>query len=30
MENSMNPIIEILKEHNISDEKISELFQTLT
>ncbi|AVV85280.1 DUF2999 family protein [Shewanella putrefaciens] len=26
----MNPIIAILKEHNISDAKINELFQTLT
>lgn len=26
----MNPIIAILKEHNVSDAKISELFQTLT
>ena len=26
----MNPIIAMLKEHNISDEKINELFQTLT
>ena len=26
----MNPIIQMLKEQNISDEKISELFQTLT
>lgn len=26
----MNPIIQILKELNISDEKISELFQALT
>ena len=26
----MNPIIAILKEHNINDVKISELFQTLT
>ena len=26
----MNPIIQILKEHNVGDEKISELFQTLT
>lgn len=26
----MNPIIAILKEHNVSDAKIQELFQTLT
>jgi len=26
----MNPIIQMLKELNISDEKIKELFQTLT
>ncbi len=26
----MNPILAILKEHNISDAQISELFQTLT
>ncbi|MCL1142186.1 DUF2999 family protein [Shewanella gaetbuli] len=26
----MNPIIAILKEHNISDETIHQLFQTLT
>lgn len=26
----MNPIIAILKEHNISDAKINALFQTLT
>lgn len=26
----MNPIVTMLKEHNISDEKINELFQTLT
>ncbi|MGX9462895.1 DUF2999 family protein [Shewanella sp. A14] len=26
----MNPIIAILKEHNISDAQINELFQTLT
>ena len=26
----MNPIIAILKEHNISDTQISELFQTMT
>lgn len=26
----MNPIIQMLKEQNISEEKISELFQTLT
>lgn len=26
----MNPIIAMLKEHDISDEKIHELFQTLT
>ncbi|MCL1048638.1 DUF2999 domain-containing protein [Shewanella abyssi] len=26
----MNPILAILKEHNISDTQISELFQTLT
>lgn len=26
----MNPIIAILKEHNINDTQISELFQTLT
>ncbi|MCI2285366.1 DUF2999 domain-containing protein [Colwellia sp. MSW7] len=26
----MNPIIAMLKEHSISDEKINELFQTLT
>ncbi len=27
---AMNPIIAILKENNISDEKISELFEALT
>ena len=26
----MNPIIQTLKEHNVSDEKIAEVFQTLT
>ncbi|PQJ88313.1 MULTISPECIES: DUF2999 domain-containing protein [Aliivibrio] len=26
----MNPIIQTLKEHNVSDEKISEVFQALT
>jgi len=26
----MNPIIQMLKEENISEEKINELFQTLT
>ncbi|WP_163930429.1 DUF2999 family protein [Paraferrimonas sp. SM1919] len=26
----MNPILEILKKHNISDDKIKELFDTLT
>ena len=26
----MNPIIQILKEHNVSDAQINELFQTLT
>ncbi|WP_432453996.1 MULTISPECIES: DUF2999 family protein [unclassified Agarivorans] len=26
----MNPILGMLKEHNISDQKISELFQALT
>jgi hypothetical protein len=26
----MNPILALLKENNISDEKINELFQTLT
>ncbi|WP_394129441.1 DUF2999 family protein [Shewanella maritima] len=26
----MNPIIALLKEHNVSDEKINEVFQTLT
>lgn len=26
----MNPIIQMLKEQNINEEKISELFQTLT
>ncbi|KMT65781.1 DUF2999 family protein [Catenovulum maritimum] len=26
----MNPIIQTLKEHNIGEEKIAELFQTLT
>ncbi|AWB64938.1 hypothetical protein C2869_00105 [Saccharobesus litoralis] len=26
----MNPIIKLLKEENISDEKVAELFQTLT
>ncbi|MEI6859099.1 MAG: DUF2999 family protein [Shewanella sp.] len=26
----MNPILEILKEHNISETQINELFQTLT
>ncbi|GIU30872.1 MULTISPECIES: DUF2999 family protein [unclassified Shewanella] len=26
----MNPIIAILKEHNVSDEQITSLFQTLT
>ena len=29
-EDDMNPIIAILKEHNVSEDKISELFQTLT
>ena len=26
----MNPIIQTLKEHNVSDEKIAEVFQALT
>ncbi len=26
----MNPIIQTLKDHNVSDEKIAEVFQTLT
>ena len=26
----MNPIIQTLKEHNVSDEKITEVFQALT
>ncbi|WP_022940135.1 DUF2999 family protein [Psychromonas hadalis] len=26
----MNPIIKILKDHHVSDQKIAELFQTLT
>ena len=26
----MNPIISILKQHNIADDKINELFETLT
>lgn len=26
----MNPIIQMLKDHNVSEEKINELFQTLT
>jgi hypothetical protein len=26
----MNPIIQILKEHNVSQEKINDLFKTLT
>ena len=26
----MNPILAILKEHNIGDEQVTELFQTLT
>ncbi|TPH15856.1 DUF2999 family protein [Litorilituus lipolyticus] len=26
----MNPIIQLLKEHNVSDEKVTQLFQTLT
>lgn len=26
----MNPIIQLLKEHNVSEEKINELFQALT
>ena len=26
----MNPIIQLLKEHNISEEKINEVFQALT
>ncbi|MGN2611147.1 DUF2999 domain-containing protein [Aliivibrio fischeri] len=26
----MNPIIQTLKEHNVSDEQIAEVFQTLT
>ncbi|MGB1198377.1 MAG: DUF2999 family protein [Thalassotalea sp.] len=26
----MNPVIAILKEHNVSDEKIKEVFQALT
>ena len=28
--NAMNPILAILKEHNVSDEQAKELFQTLT
>lgn len=26
----MNPIIQILKDHNVNDEKIAEVFQALT
>lgn len=30
MENKMNPIIQTLKEHDVTDKKISEVFQALT